>query len=622
MFNQNSIGVVSKVFPNKIVIEIPDTTKVDHNFMGDLYMCEGINTFITIYKSRFEKFVYQIVSLYEQEKPFINDEEISKFLGKAYFEATPIGEIYNRKFDFGLSKFPMIGNEAFMTVNEDIETILQLNNENISLSLGSMATHNNYSPKFSIDNLLSHHMSILGNTGSGKSTTARKLMHEIVQLSENNEIAIDKVNIIIFDVHDEYEGLPQKHINKVKMEDIAIPLDTLTADDWINLVQPSSAVQLPILMQGLRMANLLEQNKVENSWVKAFCALELYNNVQTEVVGKRSKIISILSEVKIQGMEKILEEFTQYGNFTNRSYEREFKKILKEYIEKKSTYSYEECRDEIGELLESSDCSVGNLDSIVLGMDIIFLFEEIKGNAQVRSYCSTLMTRIDNLVTTYSQTLFDNCDRKKEKFQDSLESQKGFTIFKCSDIDDSDLLFFTGYILRLIYGKQKEHRQMAGIPNKLFHFVFDEAHKYISEKSDDNNIRSLNIFEQIAKEGRKFGLFMILVSQRPSELSKTVLSQCNNFILHRIRNNIDIEQMRKSIPYISDSQLIRIAYLKTGSALLVGEAFSIPMELIIDGAEYGEHSKTVTPSFAWQVESSTKVETRIRKKGRSEKSIL
>ncbi|MGF7050696.1 DNA helicase HerA-like ATPase [Paenibacillus sp. DS2015] len=145
---------------------------------------------------------------------------------------------------------------------------------------------------------------------------------------------------------------------------------------------------------------------------------------------------------------------------------------------------------------------------------------------------------------------------------------------------------------------QKENRAVGG-EKKLFHFIFDEAHKYISEK-DDENIKSIKIFEQIAKEGRKFGVFMILASQRPGETSKTVLSQCNNFILHKIRNNVDLEQMRKSIPYLNDSQLTRISYLRTGSALLVGEPFSIPMEIIIDGKDYGDISKSYLPSEIWR----------------------
>lgn len=113
------------------------------------------------------------------------------------------------------------------------------------------------------------------------------------------------------------------------------------------------------------------------------------------------------------------------------------------------------------------------------------------------------------------------------------------------------------------------------------------------------------MFRTVAKEGRKFGVFLILSSQRPGELSKTVLSQCNNFILHRIRNNIDLDQMRKSIPYINDGQLNRLSFLRTGVALIVGDSFAIPMEVKIDGEEFGEPSKTVLPSEVWKKDVQT-----------------
>jgi hypothetical protein len=597
---QISIGVVSKVFPNKIVIEIPDTTKINQNFLGDFYMCDGINTFISIYKSKFQKFIYQIISLYEQEKPF-NDEEMSKFTEKAYFEAIPIGEIQDQKFKFGLSRFPMIGNDVFLTINQDVDTIFNHEKKDLLITLGTIASHNNFTPMFSVDSLLTHHMSILGNTGSGKSTTVRKLLHEMVYLAENEKIDIKKANFVIFDVHDEYESLPEKYVNKLKVEELSIPLETLNLEDWINLVQPSSAVQLPILMNGLRMANLIEHQKVDNDWIRAFCALELYNNVQTEAVAKRTKIIGLLNGIQIDGMDDILKEYTQFGNFNTRNndYETQFKEKLEKFIYSRSQYKVNECRARIEELMESADCVITNLNNLLIGIDIIFLFEEMKGNSQVRSYCSTLITRIENLISTYSTTLFDKNAEKLVGFKEGIQFNSGFTIFKCSNLDDLDLLFFTSYILRFIYKQQKENRKSNNYP-KLFNFVFDEAHKYIVEDNNDEKIRSLKIFEQIAKEGRKFGIFMILASQRPNELSKTVLSQCNNFILHRIRNNIDIEQMRKSIPYINDSQLLRISYLKTGSALLVGEAFSIPMEIIINGDIYGEYSKTHLPSEVWK----------------------
>jgi hypothetical protein len=598
MHNKNSIGIVSKVFTNKIVIEIPDTNKLNNNFLGDLYICDGINSLVTIHKSNHQKFIYQILSLYELEKPYDKDEELSKFSEKAYFEAIPLGEILEEGFHFGLSRFPMIGSDVYLTINQDVDTIFALTNQELSLTLGCLSSHIQYSPRISVVKLLTHHLSILGNTGSGKSTTVRKLLHEINDSTAKENLDIDSANFVIFDVHDEYSSLPEQHVHSINVSDeLAIPLETLSLDDWINLVQPSTAVQLPILMNGLRLANIIETDTELCDWVKVYCALELYNNVQTEAVAKRAKIVGLLSSVNDAEIDAILVRYNpQYGSIPQES---EFKEILKQYIKRKSNFDYEECKDQIQNLMESSHCSIKKLKNIEIGLDLTFLFEEAKGNAQVRSYCSTLITRINNLIAIYSKTLFDENERKISKFHEVIRFEKGFTILNVSSMDDSDLLFFTGYLLRIVYNSQKEVRGKHSSIDKLFHFIFDEAHKYITE-DNERTAQSIRIFEQIAKEGRKFGIFMILASQRPGELSKTVLSQCNNYILHRIRNNIDLEQMRKSIPYLSDSQLTRISYLRTGSALLVGEAFSIPMEIIIKGEEYGDISKTISPLDVWK----------------------
>ena len=105
----------------------------------------------------------------------------------------------------------------------------------------------------------------------------------------------------------------------------------------------------------------------------------------------------------------------------------------------------------------------------------------------------------------------------------------------------------------------------------------------------------VEIFKKIAREGRKFGCFLFISSQRPSELSSTVLSQCNNYIIHRIKNNIDLEYLLKTIPYINVNQLSRFSYLPTGTAFIVGELFPIPTEIEI----YLENdlNVTVTPQI-------------------------
>lgn len=591
------IGTISKVFFNKIVIEVPSPSDIQHNYNGDIYICNGLNDFITIYKDLDNRFIYQITGLYEKEKPFNEDEE-SKFHQLAYFEAVPVGEILNNEFEYGLSTFPMISADVYLTTVGDIRKILMPEKNSLSISLGQLTTHQ-YVPQFSVDSLFTNHMSILGNTGSGKSTTVRKILNELLDL-EKKEIDLNNLNVIIFDVHNEYNCFDEKNASYISLNDIAIPLETLTLEDWVNLVQPASAVQLPVLMNGLKMASLIRSNVNNYNWIRAYCALELYNNQQTDAVTKRSKIVGLLEKLNSEEIKRVLRLYNaQFGNFTPPN-EQDFKTVICEYIEVNSTFKYEQCQLQLTKLLEKSSNKIISLTDLKDGIDMVLLLEESKGNAQVRSHCSTLITRIENLILTYSNNLFDTSSEKISAFLEITQFEKALTIFDCSMLDDNDLLFYTSYLIREVFDKQKVSRQVIGRISKSFNFILDEAHRYLSETNQETRINSLKVFEKIAKEGRKFGLFLIVASQRPSELSKTVLSQCNNFILHRIRNNIDLDQMRKSIPYINDSQLFRLSYLKTGVALTVGESFVVPMEVLIEGEDFGKESETIKPSRLWR----------------------
>lgn len=595
---KRAFGVISKVFFNKIVIEVPDPSLIQHNYQGELYILNGLNDFITIYKDGTSKYIYQIVGLYEQEKPLFEEEE-SKFSEKAYFEASPVGEIVLDKFEYGLATFPVIGEEAFLTNKDDINTILMSPEEGISITLGELTTHN-ITPKFDIDNLLTNHMSILGNTGSGKSTTVRKLLNEIANLKDNN-IDISKANFFIFDVHNEYSELPRDTVKSIRIKDISIKLDTLEVEDWLNLLQPSNAAQKPILLNALRLANYIGSDNSDLPWIKAYCALELFNNQSTDAVPKRAKIVGLLDGIDSPKINECLEHYNaQFGSFNPPRFDEVFRQSIKVFIEETISCEYEACHSYLVSCLEKAECKVNSLIDLKLAVDIILLLEESKGNNQIRSFCSTLMTRLDNLIATFSDNLFSEDFTKQSELEDALKCQKTFTVFDCSFIDDDVLLFFTSHILRRVFQEQYGEKMENGQISKSYNFIFDEAHKYISESDRNSIVNYTKMFETVAKEGRKFGVFLLLSSQRPGELSKTVLSQCNNFILHRIRNNIDLEMMRKSIPFLNDGQLSRLSFLRTGVALIVGNSFSIPMEVKIDGEQYSGISKTSVPSEMWK----------------------
>ena len=590
----SSIGVVKKVFFNKIVIEIDDMRKLNQNYKGDLYSCEGLDTFILLDKSYEEKLIYQISALYDEEKP-LEKEDNSKFQIKAYFEAVPIGNIIKEKFEYGIERYPMLGDEVYLASKEELNKILgndlEINENNFII--GELSNKKGYYPKINIDNFFTTHISILGNTGSGKSTTIKTIIRKLSEKIDEH-FKKENINFYIFDIHNEYTNIKAELSNKTSLDEISIPLELLKKEDWLNLVLPSSAVQLPILINTLKLGNLLENSQAGlTDWIKVYCAKKLYGSQQTDAVTKRTKIISFLSEIDDENIKKSLSSYnSQFGNFSKEE-EKYFLDSLDNYIGASNAeeFLYENLRD--------AEISIKDIMNLKIALDTILSIEEAKGGNQIRNYCSPLVTRIDNLINQYSKTLFSNDEKKLKKFNLLLEHKdKAFEIINCSGYDNHDLLFITSFILNNIYEREKNNRKKN--KKKLIHFIFDEAHTYISENIDIMNFNPIAVFEKIAKEGRKFGIFMILSSQRPSELSKTVLSQCNNFILHRIRNNIDLEQMRKSIPYILDAQLLRLSYLKTGHALVVGEGFNIQLELKIHNDIEDKSSETFKPSEVWK----------------------
>ena len=591
----SSIGVVKKVFFNKIVIEIDDMRKLNQNYKGDLYSCEGLDTFILLDKSYEEKLIYQISALYDEEKP-LEKEDNSKFQIKAYFEAVPIGNIIKEKFEYGIERYPMLGDEVYLASKEELNKILgndlEINENNFII--GELSNKKGYYPKINIDNFFTTHISILGNTGSGKSTTIKTIIRKLSEKIDEH-FKKENINFYIFDIHNEYTNIKAELSNKTSLDEISIPLELLKKEDWLNLVLPSSAVQLPILINTLKLGNLLENSQAGlTDWIKVYCAKKLYGSQQTDAVTKRTKIISFLSDIDDENIKKSLSSYnSQFGNFSKEE-EKYFLDSLDNYIGASNAeeFLYENLRD--------AEISIKDIMNLKIALDTILSIEEAKGGNQIRNYCSPLVTRIDNLINQYSKTLFSNDEKKLKKFNLLLEHKdKAFEIINCSGYDNHDLLFITSFILNNIYEREKNNRKKN--KKKLIHFIFDEAHTYISENIDIMNFNPIAVFEKIAKEGRKFGIFMILSSQRPSELSKTVLSQCNNFILHRIRNNIDLEQMRKSIPYILDAQLLRLSYLKTGHALVVGEGFNIQLELKIHNDIEDKSSETFKPSEVWKI---------------------
>lgn len=566
----NYIGIVTEVSHNSLKFEVSDFDKLIYNYNGYTYRTEGVIDYVTIIDDFSRKYIYQVIKVEVNEK-VLGTYENAKIENTGIFQCVPVGTISNNEVQFNLSSYPFLRNRVYLISNEDLKILFSVTNDDKNIYLGQIK--DSYPADIKIEKLLNHHTAILGNTGSGKSTTIRQIISQLDNIDTNN------LHIHLFDIHNEYTTAKENRKNI--LEEFKIEICTLDLQDWINLIRPSELVQLPILQTALKFSHAIATHgKDLVIWIKCYLAYTLYNYVQTDVVGKRTKILNIL-----KGTEINTDNYNpQFGNFSPGTE----KPFLRDLINTMNDIQSEMTNEEyLTYILNTSDYKVNSFDALFQGLEYAFLYEESKGNSQVRSYCVTLETRIKSIATRYSVFLTEKSVPQK--------TFSKINIYEVDDMDDDLLLFFSSYFIKELFEKNKG----VSIEERDIHvFILEEAHRYISKNKEESSFNEVELFKKVAREGRKFGCFLFLSSQRPSELSSTVLSQCNNYILHRIKNNLDLEYMNTTIPYIDKYQLSRISNLPTGYAYLVGDLFPIPIEVDVHEV-VGGNNQSSTPKIKY-----------------------
>lgn len=567
----HSIGKVISVSYNNLVFEVSNFSKLNYNFGGYTYIAKGIVDYVTVVNDINQKFIYQVVKVEDKEHP-LSKVENSKLEYTGKFDCIPIGIIQNGKIEFNMKHYPSLRDKVYLTSEEEYNLIFSVEDSTESISLGLI--EEKYIAQINLSKIFNHHGAILGNTGSGKSTTIRQIISETQKHSTKN------LHLHVFDVHDEYS-----HINDIEkidvLNDFKINIENMDLQDWINLVKPSDLVQLPILQTALKLADGIRNNWISKIWLKCYVAHTLYSYVQTDAVARRTKIINILRETGIDTSGYS----SQFANFSGTAEENFLKALIQKMDSEhpgETEYSF------LHTQLEASEYKTTSFEDLLNGLEFSFLLEECKGNAQARSHCGTLETRIKSIQSRYSSLLSSNGDV-------TPISDSQIIVYSVSNLDDDLLLFFSSYLLKNIFDKNK---QLPLEKRDVNIFILEEAHRYISKSRETSSFQEIERFKKIAREGRKFGCFLFLSSQRPSELSSTVLSQCNNYLIHRIKNNLDLDYMLKTIPYIDSNQLTRISYLPTGTAFIVGELFPIPVEVKV--FENTSDSVSTTPEILFK----------------------
>ena len=502
-----------------------------------------------------------------------------------------LGEISGDQLIGGNIRKPSLDSKIRVIDMSEVPLITGINGTGF-LNIGYSPLYDQVPIYLNINNFFSNHFAIFGNTGSGKSCGVSRLFQNMFQDQRLNPY---KANIFIFDSSGEYYNA-FSNLNSINQsynyrfistnetegrgEKLRLPIYLLNKDDLALLLQCTSHSQLPIVERMLKLALAFSQNDVDaqafkNHIIAKAIMTILYTNETAP--NKRNEIFSILAscstnefnlEAPVQGVgyvRKFRECFLidNSGNFSESV-------LLTSYV---SSFIKEEY-----DSYEPKGGVYYNLDTLEKALNFTLISEGWLRNEQTYGDSVTLKVRLHALIASENAKYFDVKDYVSlETFLSSLliENGKKYQIvnINLSDVDDEFAKVMTKIYSRLIFDFSKGLKNRGSIP---FHIVLEEAHRYI-QSDHDRFLFGYNIFERIAKEGRKYGVILGIITQRPVELSDNVISQCTNFLIFKINHPMDIKYIREMVPHITDEIIEKQKSLQPGTCLGFGLGFKIPL---------------------------------------------
>ncbi len=534
---------------------------------------------------------------------------------------TLVGQIVNDQFVFGVMRKPSFGAVVKLISKEKIPMIISVPEykEKEDIYIGQSPIYPGVKVGFEINPFFSNHFAIFGSTGSGKSWGIAKLIQGIF---EKKSTVAYRASIFIFDAYGEYHSAFQDISKKVPeisfkayttnthslddSEILKIPLWLLSVDDIALLLNVESANQLPIIEKALKLVGLFVRDEKE--------VIKQKNDIIARAIldilasGKNS------SQIRDQIFSVLTSYHTKDLNLETQIYQPGYIRSLKQCLIIDSSGKIREMElltnfmqsfldDNIELTLPDGTFKYG-LEDLKSAFDFALLSEGILNSNRVYDENNVLKVRLHALINgDYAKYFeFDKYISRDEYIKDLLMAPNGrkaqIINFNINYVDDRFAKVITKIYSKLLFDYAKNLKQRASLP---FHIILEEAHRYVQNDSDVDII-GYNIFDRITKEGRKYGVLLGLISQRPSDLSETSISQCSNFLIFKMLHPRDIQYIRDMVPNITSEIVKRLRTLQPGTCIGFGNAFHVPILIQMDKPNPTPSSSSCDISANWFID--------------------
>lgn len=593
------IGNVISVDGFKINILVNDESDVEiYHYDGNLYPGISIGGYLGIIRGS-KKLVVRIEKEYLDD--VLNDNKRHEYLRGRFsriLEVSIIGTISNCKFEYGIKKFPKIYNEVVLLTNDEIQCVLQNNASNTvnTISIGESLI-NNVPIQLPWDKIFNTHIGIFGNTGSGKSNTLAKLYTELFNLEKYTilENFSNKSKFFLIDFNGEYtkDDILRKNKKVIKLNTRTNTSDKLPLTSEIFwdietlsiLYSATEKTQKPFLQKAvdffLDKDNNISTDKIIDGMCSAFWNIFKQNNTK-ETLSFLNKNMNIIgyntNEIYKHNGDNIpkVSWLDYLWNNTTKTYY-----LGDDYISNKKENDIRIQRDEFKKLLEC-DSLIENINNL-----------SITNKLRIAVNCQLIYS------LSFGQVNYEHISpliRRIEARSKAIEK----TILICNDKIGWDVLNIislrncnseTKKIIPLLIAKQlyEEHKCNLSEEYKItntIHLIIDEAHNILSGQSvrEEESWKDyrLEVFEEIIKEGRKFGFYITLASQRPYDISPTIVSQLHNYFIHRLVNEHDLKMISNTVNSLDSISKNRIPTLSPGQCVVTGTSFEMPILIQVE----------------------------------------
>lgn len=541
------------------------------------------------------------------EKEFLIDKEnaptireFSKDRFERHLEVTLIGNIYKGNFEFGIKRFPMIFNEVVLLTEDEIKCILQKNSPSSAhkILIGKNVS-NNIPIELAWDKLFNTHIGIFGNTGSGKSNTLTKIYTELFDLEmfEINYNFNGKSKFFVFDFNGEYinDGILRFEKNCLNLSTRSNAGDKLPLtpkafwdiETLSILYSATEKTQRPFLSRAVNY--FLDENKHDITLEKIVKGLSsaFYNTFKQN---NNKEMLSLLNKslemINFETTKKYSDDLTgevidlNWLNFLWHSKQCTYY-LDKYYINDVDDSTKKQKRSDFEKVLNKKEFTkaIENLNAteklkIAVNCHLIYCLAYGKVNYE---HISPLIQRIDARSSFIEKTICISEDQNEWQL---------LNVISFRDCNPEAKKMIPLLIAKQLYDSHKERISGDTEIKSTVHLIIDEAHNILSAQSSREEETwkdyRLEVFEEIIKEGRKFGFFIALASQRPHDISPTIISQLHNYFIHRLVNEQDLGMIANAINSLDSISKNQIPNLAPGQCIITGTSFEIPLLIQVE----------------------------------------